>query len=82
MAYEDLNLILVLIGLGTSIAIPFILRMVSKRDTAMEKMQEENEKRDDDILKRLDKYEERLRQAELQIVRNGNAINRSNKNGG
>jgi hypothetical protein len=82
LAYEDLNLILVLVGLGTSIAIPFILRMVSKRDTAMDKMQVENEKRDEEIIKRLDKYDERLRLAENDIIRTSTAMNRLNNRNG
>ena len=82
MAYEDLNLILVLAGLGISVSIPFIMRGFSKRDKSIEKIEEENAKRHEETIERLDKYEERLRQAELQIVRNGNALSRSNKNGG
>jgi len=71
LLYENLNVILVIVGLCTSIAIPFILRAFSKRDTAMEKMEEENDKIHDNITQRLDKYEERLRLAEMELVRHG-----------
>lgn len=77
MVYETLNLILVIVGLSISISIPFIMRGYDKRDFNIERIQEENDrhhhesdKRYDMIVQRLDKYEERLRLAEMEIIRN------------
>lgn len=80
MAYENLNVILVIAGLCLSIAVPFIMRGFSKRDKNLDKVRDEYIKRQDEISERLDKYEERLRLAEIEIVRNANSVNRM-KNG-
>ena len=61
--------------MGISIAIPFIMRGFSKRDNAFANIHKETEKQYQTISQRLDRYEERLREAEMQIIRNGNAIN-------
>lgn len=85
LAYENLNVILVIAGLCLSVAVPFILRGFSKRDTKMDKIQEDYDKQYESVNSRLDKYEERLRLAEIEIVRSSNMINRvrngNNKNG-
>jgi len=82
LAYENLNVILVISGLAISIAVPFIMRGFSKRDKNLDKVREEYVKRQDEISDRLDKYEERLRLAEIEIVRNSNSVNRiDNRNG-
>lgn len=80
MAYENLNVILVISGLAISIAVPFVMRGFSKRDKNLDKVRDEYIKRQDEISDRLDKYEERLRLAEIEIVRNANSVNRM-KNG-
>jgi hypothetical protein len=82
LAYENLNVILVIAGLGISVAVPFIMRAFSKRDKNLDKVRDEYIKRQDDISKRLDKYEERLRLAEIEIVRNANTVNRMRNGNG
>ena len=82
MAYENLNVILVIAGLCLSIAVPFIMRGFSKRDKNLDKVRDEYIKRQDEISDRLDKYEERLRLAEIEIVRNANTVNRINNRNG
>jgi uncharacterized protein involved in exopolysaccharide biosynthesis len=71
LAFEGLNVLLAVIGTAVSISFPFILRYLNKKDT-------KEEKTSDDIEERLDKYEERLRLAEIAIARN----ERNHKNGG
>lgn len=80
MAYEGLNVILAIGGLAISITVPFVIRAFSKKDRSVETFHEENEKYYDKITQRLDKYEERLRMAEMEIIRHSNAINKV-KNG-
>ena len=70
MAFENLNIILAISGVLISISIPFILRSLSKKDQSQEKESHELEER-------LDRYEERLREAEIAIARN----ERRNNNG-
>jgi hypothetical protein len=82
LAYENLNVILVIAGLCLSIAVPFIMRGFSKRDKNLDKVRDEYIKRQDQISERLDKYEERLRLAEIEIVRNANNVNRINNRNG
>jgi hypothetical protein len=82
LAWEGLNLILVICGLGVSIAVPFVMRGFSKRDKNLDKVRDEYIKRQDEISKRLDKYEERLRLAEIEIVRNSNTVNKMNNRNG
>jgi hypothetical protein len=69
LVYEGINVIIALLGLGISIAVPFIIRAASKKDTSLGKIEQENERFHDEITRRLDKYEERLRMAEMEIVR-------------
>jgi hypothetical protein len=58
------------------------MRGFSKRDKNLDKVRDEYVKRQDEISERLDKYEERLRLAEIEIVRNANSMNRmKNSNG-
>ena len=70
MAFENLNIILAISGVLISISIPFILRSLSKKDQSQQKESHELEER-------LDRYEERLRLAEIAIARN----ERKNNNG-
>ena len=63
MAFENLNALLAVIATIVSVSFPFILRYLSKKDTQQEKTSVE-------IEDRLDKYEERLRVAEIAIARN------------
>jgi hypothetical protein len=69
LAYDGLNVILAIGGLAISITIPFVIRAFSKKDQSIETVHAENEKYHDEITRRLDKYEERLRMAEMEIVR-------------
>ena len=62
LAFENLNIILAISGVLISISFPFILRYLSKKDTSQERESHELEDR-------LDKYEERLRLAEIAIAR-------------
>lgn len=73
MAFENLNALLAVIATIVSVSFPFILRYLSKKDTKQEETSQE-------IEERLDKYEERLRLAELAIARNER--NHNNRNGG
>ena len=70
LAFENLNIILAISGVLISISIPFILRSLSKKDQSQAKESHELEER-------LDRYEERLREAEIAIARN----ERRNNNG-
>ena len=70
MAFENLNIILAISGVLISISIPFILRSLSKKD-----QNQANESHE--LEERLDRYEERLREAEIAIARN----ERRNNNG-
>jgi hypothetical protein len=58
------------------------MRGFSKRDKNLDKVRDEYIKRQDEISKRLDKYEERLRLAEIEIVRNSNTVNKMNNRNG
>jgi uncharacterized protein involved in exopolysaccharide biosynthesis len=71
LAFDNLNALLAIIATITSVSFPFILRFLNKKDTQQEQTSEE-------IEERLDKYEERLRLAELAIARN----ERNHRNGG
>ena len=71
LAFENLNIILAIQRCTNfSISIPFILRSLSKKDQSQAKESHELEER-------LDRYEERLREAEIAIARN----ERRNNNG-
>ena len=70
LAFENLNIILAISGVLISISIPFILRSLSKKDQSQQQESHELEQR-------LDRYEERLREAEIAIARN----ERRNNNG-
>jgi hypothetical protein len=71
LAFENLNALLAVIATIVSVSFPFILRYLSKKDTKQEETAGE-------IQERLDKYEERLRLAEIAIARN----ERNHRNGG
>ena len=71
MAFENLNALLAVIATIVSVSFPFILRYLNKKDTHQEETTNE-------IVERLDKYEERLRMAEISIARN----ERNHRNGG
>ena len=63
MAFDQLNAVLAICATMGAIFCPFILRYLNKKDS-----HEENTTVDID--ERLDKYEERLRLAEIAIARN------------
>jgi hypothetical protein len=80
LVYEGLNVILAIVGLAISITVPFIIRAFTKKDKSVDIFAEKNDRMHDEITRRLDRYEERLRMAEMEIIRNTNTINRV-KNG-
>jgi hypothetical protein len=63
LAFDQLNALLAIIATCVSVSFPFILRYLNKKDTHQEETAGE-------IQERLDKYEERLRLAEIAIARN------------
>ena len=78
LAFENLNAILAVIATFISLSFPFILRYLNKKDTTQHAESLEIEDRLDRYAERFDKYEERLRLAEIAIARN----ERNHRNGG
>jgi len=63
LAFDQLNALLAIIATAVSVSFPFILRYLNRKDSHEDKIT-------DDVEERLDKYEERLRLAEIAIARN------------
>jgi hypothetical protein len=63
LAFDQLNALLAIVATMGAIICPFVLRWLNKKDSHEESTSE-------DVEQRLDKYEERLRLAEIAIARN------------